>query len=145
MKRDRSMAAIFAVLLFCCGAAAGALAHRYFTANVVNAKSADDFRRHYMSEMQTKLKLTPAQADRLEVILDQTKKKYKAVRDQYHPAMLQIRTEQISQVKSILTPEQVPAYERLVADHERHAKEQEDRDRMEDQKREAAHRAKLSP
>jgi hypothetical protein len=34
-------------------------------------------------------------------------------------------------VKAVLTPEQVPAYERLIAEHERRAREQDARDRQE--------------
>ena len=52
--------------------------------------------------------------------------------------MLKIKNEHISKVKSILTPDQVPAYEKLVAERERRAKDQEERDRLEEQKRAAA-------
>ncbi len=138
MKRNQWAAALLAVLLFCCGAIVGALGHRYYTATVVNAKSADGSKQHYLSEMQSKLKLTPAQVGQLETILDDTKAKYKAVRDSYHPAMLQIRKEHISRVKSILTPEQVSLYDQLVAEREQRAREQEERDRQEEQKRKPA-------
>jgi len=77
----------------------------------------------------------------LELILDETKAKYRAVREQSHPAMLKIKQEQVDRVKSILTPKQVPVYERLVAEREQRFKEQEERDRREERKREAAHRA----
>jgi hypothetical protein len=137
MIRERWLAAVFALVLFCCGAAAGALADHYLASNVVNAKTANDFRKHYVAEMRTKLNLTGAQVNQLEGILDNTKKKYKALRDQYRPSMLQIKAEQISEVKSILKPEQIAPYEQLVAEHERRAKDQEERDRRE----ESAHRA----
>jgi len=145
MKRNQLLAAFFAVLLFSAGAAVGALAHRYYTATVVNAKTADDFRHHYISEMRSKLNLTPAQVDRLEAILDDTKAKYKAVRDSYHPQMLKIKQEQTAQVKSILTPDQVPVYEQLVADHERRAREQDERDRQEEARRQATRKAHATP
>ncbi len=145
MKRNQLIAALFAVLLFCAGAAVGALAHRYYTSTVVNAKTADDFRQHYISEMRSKLKLTPAQVDRLEAILDETKARYKAVRDSYHPQMVKIKEEHTAQIKAILSPEQVPIYEQLVAEHERRAREQEERDRREEARREAAHKAHATP
>ena len=63
--------------------------------------------------------MTPAQVAQLEAILDDTKAKVKAVRELYHPQMLKIKQEQISRVKSILTPEQIPAYEQLVAERDR--------------------------
>ncbi len=141
MKRNRWLALLFAIVLFGCGAVCGALAHRYLSANVVSAKSAEDFRQHYLSEMKSKLKLDQNQLNQLEVILDETKAKYKAVRDQSRPEMMKIKQEQISRVKSILTPEQVVTYERLIAEREQRFKEQEERERVADQKREAAHRS----
>jgi hypothetical protein len=145
MKRNQLIATLFAILLFCAGATVGALGHRYYTATVVNAKTADDFRQHYISEMRSKLKLTPAQVDRLEVILDETKAKYKAVRDSYHPQMVKIKAQHIAQIKSILSPEQVPIYERLVAEHERRAREQEERDRQQEAQHEAARKTHATP
>ncbi|MBV8808843.1 MAG: hypothetical protein JO033_09220 [Acidobacteriaceae bacterium] len=145
MKRNQLLAAIFAVLLFCAGAAVGALGHRYYAATVVNAKTADDFRHHYISEMRSKLNLTPAQVDRLEAILDDTKAKYKAVRDSYHPQMVKIKQEHTAQVKSILTPQQIPIYEQMVADHERHAREQEERERQEEARHQAARKVQTAP
>jgi preprotein translocase subunit SecF len=134
MKRNQWAAGLLAVLLFCSGAVVGALGNRYYSAAVVSAKTSDDFRHHYVSEMQSTLKLSPVQIGQLETILDQTQAKYKAVRDSYHPEMVTIRNEQIERVKSILTPAQAPAYERLVAEREQRTKEQEERDRKEEQR-----------
>lgn len=138
MKRNQWTAALVAILLFCFGAAVGALAHRYYASASVSANSAEHFRQHYVSEMQSKLNLTPSQLTQLQAILDDTKAKVKAVRDAYHPAMLKIKQEQISRVKSILTPQQIPAYDRLVAEREQRMKEQEERDHREEQGRAAA-------
>jgi len=127
MRRNQWAAAILIVLLFLCGVAVGALGHRYYVGEVVNAKTtAENFRQRYISEMQRKLKLTTAQVSQLETILDETKAKYKAVRDQSRPQMLAIKNEHISRVRAILTPEQIPEYEKLVAEHER---QQESRER----------------
>ncbi len=139
MKRNQITALLIAVFLFCCGAAVGALAHRFYASQTVNARSAEDFRHHYVSEMRSKLGLTPAQVNQLETILDETKAKFKAVRDSYHPAMVKIKQEQTSRVKSILTPGQIPEYERLVAEHEQRVRDQEDRDRLKEQRRAARH------
>jgi hypothetical protein len=109
----------------------------------VNAKTAENFRHHYTNEMRAKLNLSPQQVARLDVILDETKAKYKAVRDEYRPEMVKIKNEQIERVKSILTSEQVPEYEKLVAEREKRYQEQQERDRQEDEKRAAAHRAQL--
>ncbi len=141
MRRNKWAAILFAILLFGCGVLCGALAQRYWAMGVVNAKNAEDFRQTYMSEMKSKLRLTPAQVNRLEVILDDTKAQYKAVREQSRPAMLKIKNEQVSRVESILTPGQVPVYRKLVAERELRYKEQQEREHDADLKREAKHRA----
>ncbi|MGI8960589.1 MAG: hypothetical protein ACR2IV_12650 [Bryobacteraceae bacterium] len=129
MKRNRWTAVLVAILLFCCGAAVGALAYRYYTSTAVNAKSAEDFRHRYVSEMRSKLSLTANQVSQLETILDETKREFKAVKESYRPAMLKIKKEQVSRVKSILTPQQIPIYERLVAEREQRMKQQEQHER----------------
>jgi Spy/CpxP family protein refolding chaperone len=127
MRRNQWAAVLLALLLFASGVAVGALAHRYYTATAVNAKT-EGSRQHYISEMQSKLKLTPAQVTQLESIADETKAKYHAVRDSYRPEMLKIKQDHINRVKAILTPEQIPLYEQLVAERERRSRDQEDRD-----------------
>jgi Spy/CpxP family protein refolding chaperone len=140
MKRSQWTALIFAVLLFACGVTIGALGHRYYDSTVVMAKSAEDYRHRYVSEMQGKLNLTPKQVAQLQIILDETKAKTRAVREQYRPAVVSVKEEQVRRVKSILNPDQVPAYEQLVADRERHFRESEERDRQQDEKQSALHR-----
>jgi hypothetical protein len=59
--------------------------------------------------------------------------------------MVTIRNEQIERVKSILTPAQVPAYERLVAEREQRTKEQEERDRKEEQRQQQQRKTTATP
>jgi len=80
MKRSQQTALIFAFLLFACGAAIGALGHRYYASSTVIAKSAEDYRHRYVSEMEGKLNLTPKQVAQLHVILDETKAKARAAK-----------------------------------------------------------------
>lgn len=129
-RRNQWAAALLALLLFGSGILAGALGHRYYAATIVsaNVRNAEDFRHRYVEEMQTRLRLTPAQLKQLETILDDTKAQYKAVRDAYHPQVMKIRAEQIARVKSILTPEQIPGYEQLVAERQQRARDQEEHD-----------------
>jgi Spy/CpxP family protein refolding chaperone len=126
MKKNQLSAFLIAILLFASGAAVGALGHRYYAQTVVSAK--DDARQHYLTEMRTKLNLTAAQTTQLERIMDETKAKYKAVHDSNHPIMLNIKHEHIQRVQSILTPQQLPIYAQLVAEHERRAREMEQHD-----------------
>lgn len=130
MQRNQLAAAAFAALIFAGGAAVGALGHRYYAATTVNASEVA--RHRYIQEMQDRLKLTPGQITELESILHETKAKTRAVRDSYQPQMLKIKQDHIERVKSILTPAQIPAYEKLVAEREQRSREQEEHDRNSD-------------
>jgi regulator of protease activity HflC (stomatin/prohibitin superfamily) len=92
--------------------------------------------------MRSKLNLTSSQVDQLNTILDETKAKYKAARESVHPTMVKIKEDQVSRVKAILAPGQIPIYEQMVAERERRAREQEDRERQEELKEAAARRAR---
>jgi hypothetical protein len=144
MNSNKTKAALFALLLFGLGVAVGALGQRYYAAAAVSAKTAEDFRHKYVSEMQTRLKLDQHQVDQLQVILDDTKAKVKSVRDSYHPEMVKIKDDQLTKVKAILSPSQAKQYEAMVAEREQHAKEQDERDRQDEQRQREAHRKALA-
>ena len=138
MKREQWTGVALAALLFFGGVAVGALANRYYTMTEVSAKTSETYRHRYVSEMESKLKLTQPQVKRLEAIMDDTKDKYKAVRDSYRPEMLRVKNEHIELVKAMLTPQQIPEYEQLLKDREKRAREQDERDHRAEQQRQAA-------
>jgi hypothetical protein len=140
MKREKWAGLALAALLFFGGAAVGVLANRYYTTTTVSAKTSETYRHRYVAEMESKLKLTTAQVKQLEAIMDDTKAKYKAVRDSYKPAILQVKNQHVQEVKSILTAQQIPAYEKLLSEREQRAREQDKRERRDEQRRAAAHK-----
>lgn len=143
MKRNQWSAVALAVLLFGAGVATGALGHRYYTASTVAANSPGfDARRHYVSDMTSRLKLTSQQVDQLEDILDRTKSKFRVAHETCRPAMSQVKEQQISEVKAILTPSQVPLYDQLLADRERRSKEQEAREHRAEEQEAAARKSR---
>jgi hypothetical protein len=144
MHPNQTKAVLLAVLLFCFGITVGALGHRYYVAGAVSAKTAEDYRQKYVGEMQSRLKLDAHQVAQLQVILDQTKARVKAVREKYHPEMVAVKDAQLKRVESILKPDQIKEYKRMVAEREQHAKEQEERDRREDQRQAEAHQKALN-
>jgi hypothetical protein len=141
MKREKWTGVALAALLFFGGAAVGVLADRYYAMTEVSAKTSETYRHRYVAEMESKLKLTTAQVKQLEAIMDDTKAKYKAVRDSYRPAILQVKQEHIELVKSMLTPQQLPGYEHLLSERERRAREQDERERRAEQQRAAGRQA----
>ncbi len=138
MRHSKLLAGLSAILLFGCGMVVGIAGYRYYEHTTVNAKTSDDWRVQYMEEMRTRAKLTDRQLQMLNVILDQTKQDYRDMRERHKPEVLEIKQNQIARVKSILTAEQIPAYEKLVAEREERQKEQDDRDRQEELKRKQA-------
>jgi DNA primase len=139
MQRNHWLAVLLAIVIFCSGIGAGVLWHRYYVRTAPAKPPSEDFRHHYVSEMRSRLDLTDSQVDQLNVILDETKARYKAARDSVRPALVKIKEQQISRVKGILTPKQVPIYEHMVAEHERRAHEQEERENREESKSPGAH------
>lgn len=128
MKRAQFVALGLAILIFSLGAATGVLAHRLYVANAVNAS--EDWRVRWVNEMHSRLKLTNDQVDKLNDILDDTRVKVRAVKDQYKPQMLKIKADQLAEIQSILTPKQAADYSGYLAEQERKAKEQDTRDKQ---------------
>ena len=95
---------------------------------VIAGGSPETARHRYVQEMQDRLKLTRAQVSQLEAIMRDTRAKTHAARDTIQPQMLQIKHDHIERIKSILTPQQVPEYEKLVAEREQRSRDQEERD-----------------
>ncbi len=138
MRHSKLIASLSALLLFGCGMVVGIAGYRYYEHTIVSANSSDDWRLQYMAEMRSRAKLTDRQLQMLNVILDQTKQDMRDMKERHKPEILEIKQNQIARVKSILTAEQIPAYEKLVAEREERQKEQDDRDRQEELKRKQA-------
>ena len=93
----------------------------------------DVARHRYIEEMQDRLKLTASWSQmqtQLEALMRETSGWKRAVREScISRKCSKIKQEHIERVRSILTPNQVPAYLKLVAEREQRSREQEERDR----------------
>jgi hypothetical protein len=126
MKNKQLGAAVLAILLFLCGAAAGVLGDRYYSMKVVRAHpTTDTLRARYVDEMKSRLHLTPDQVRRLDVILDQTHDKFRAFREEHRAEFERIVQDQIASVRTLLTPEQIPEYDKLVSERQQHGNRRE--------------------
>ncbi len=124
MKNKQIAAALFAIVLFVCGAAVGVLGDRYYSMKVVRAHpSADTLRERYVDEMKARLHLTPDQIRQLDVVLDQTHDKFKSFREEHRAEFEHIVQDQISAVRGLLTPQQIPEYDKLVTEREHNRKQ----------------------
>jgi len=127
MERPALKIVLYLLLVFLCGLAVGVFGHRIVGAAPVAAKAAvkptpEEFRRQYLNEMRSRLKLTPDQFQKLNEVLDETRSRFHAARASHDQVMKTIREEQTNKIRAMLTEAQRPEYEKLHAEREQRAK-----------------------
>jgi|SRR5215472_10749746 len=127
MKRSNLTIALYLFLIFASGVTVGAFGFRLYSGTPVAAKtsqkvSPEEWRRQYLAEMQSRLKLTSDQMDHLNAILDESHARFTAAHEKNDAIIRQIREEQTHKVRSMLSDQQRPEYEKLRAEREARAK-----------------------
>jgi Spy/CpxP family protein refolding chaperone len=121
MTFSRWKIAMYVGLVFVSGALLGAFSHRLYTVSGVSAnapRNPEEFRRRYMEEMKTRLKLTPDQVTQLSAILDETRSRVRSTRESIEPEIRKIREEQQEKVHHILSADQRPEYDQMRKERE---------------------------
>jgi hypothetical protein len=122
MKRSALLTWFYLLLVFVSGAVVGVFGHRLYEMNTVSANSAprnqQEWRRHYTEEMQSRLNLTPDQMSKVSEILDDTHRRVHEVHERSKPELAAIQNDQVQRVRSILTDQQKPEYEKWRAERE---------------------------
>ncbi len=122
MKRSSLTVALYLLLTFSTGLAVGAFSHWIYNSRTVRADTGsarmEDFRKRYVTEMETRLKLTGDQKQKLIGILDQTRTLYRQLNDKHKPEYQAIQEHQREQVRSILSEGQQAEYEKLAKERE---------------------------
>lgn len=122
MKRGNFTIAMYLLLVFAGGVAVGGFGHRLYTVKGVSAttkrKTPEEYRRSYMREMRDRLKLTDAQAVDVENVLDATRDRYREFRERTKPEMEKIMLDQTSQIRGILSAEQMSEYDKMRAERD---------------------------
>jgi Spy/CpxP family protein refolding chaperone len=116
------------LLVFLSGSVVGALAYRTYnppTARGSAPASPNAWRQRYVDETQSRLSLSDDQVAKLREMLDQTEARFRQARERENQEIRQIGEEHYQRVRTILTPEQLPKYEKLHEEREAKAKEQE--------------------
>jgi len=128
MTRRNLPIALYLFLVFVSGAVVGALGYRTYnppTARSAAKVSPAAWRVQYLDEMHRRLSLNDDQMQKLNVILDETNERFKDARKKDNDAIEQIRQDHFSRVRTILTSDQIPKYEKLHAEREERARKQE--------------------
>ncbi len=111
MGRSRISIVLYLALVFLSGVVVGAVGHRLYTMQTVSAAKArhpspEEYRRRYLQEMQTRLKLTEEQVRKIDAVLDET-------RDRFRAEVRAMQEDQARRVRAILNPEQQEEYEKM--------------------------------
>lgn len=134
MKRGNLTIAFYLLLVFGGGAIVGAFGHRAYTVNTVSAttkqpKTPEDYRREYMEEMRSRIKLTDDQAAKVEKIFDQTRDRYKDFRERTKPERDKIMVDQTEAIRALLKPEQSAEYDKMRAERDERRRQSQKPDR----------------
>ena len=128
VKRSNPMVPLYLLLVFGSGALVGAFGYRLYSANTVNAeqsqkKSPEALRQRYLKEYESRLKLNSDQSQKLVVILDETRAKYKAAHDSIDPEMKRIAADQRERINAMLNDTQRAEYAKMLEERERRRKQ----------------------
>ncbi len=117
MTRSRLSVTLYLLLVFGSGVLVGALGYRYMagTPHAPPRPSPEEFKRRYMEEMRTRLRLSDDQARLIETILDETREKYRA-------QMRAVQEEQTSRIRAVLDEWQRAEYEKMRQEREERRK-----------------------
>ena len=120
----KSRAAIYVLLIFLCGLAAGALATNLWTRwgreqgrPVAQAAAPRNRTQRTVERFTRDLHLTPEQAQHLTVILDETRQQYRAHEDA-------TRQEARNRIREILNDEQRAQYEEIIRRNDKRRRQQ---------------------
>jgi uncharacterized membrane protein len=140
MPKSRLSAALSVLLVFFSGAVLGAFTYRLYSlpavqlvkdANVPPRKlSPEEWRKKYVTDFASAVKLDEAQITGLNKILDQTREEFDKLNDKikperealdqkWRPDRETIQAHQVESINTLLRPEQRPLYDTFRAERER--------------------------
>jgi hypothetical protein len=124
MSFSKGAIAGYLALVFVSGGAVGAFGTRLYTVSSVASmgrgtiQSPEEMRKHFVNDMQTRLKLSDDQVLKLNLILDEARGRFHETQDKMRPELEAIRQNQMDGIRAMLSPEQRTAYESLIKERE---------------------------
>ena len=123
MRFTRWTVALYMALVFACGGVVGAFAYRLYTVSGVSAnvgqRNPEEFRKRYMADMKARLQLNDDQASKLSVIMDDTRARFRDVREKFEPEMQKIREDQRQRISELLSPSQQAEWQKIMEERQR--------------------------
>jgi hypothetical protein len=132
MRLTRWTVALYMALVFACGAVVGAFGHRLYTVSGVSAnvtqRNPEEFRKRFMADLKGRLQLNDDQAAKLDVIMDETRARFRQVRDKFEPEMQKIRDDQRQRISELLSPSQQAEWQKIIEERQRRRESKKDRE-----------------
>jgi uncharacterized membrane protein len=139
MKKSSLTVALSLLAVFVSGAVVGAFGHRLYMVRSVTATvppspapskpSPEEFRRKYVEELRTRLRLDEPQLAKLNTILDETRERFHQMRERSKERSKteagEIRQDQRNQIRSMLKPAQQPEYEKIIQERDNREKDRQ--------------------
>ena len=122
VPRSKLTAVVYLLLVFLSGALVGGMSYRLYSMNTVNAApkaSPEEFRRHYIEGMRTKVNLDEKQIEEVNQILDETRAQFDQMRSKMRADGQAIQNQQVAKITAILREDQKPNYEAFRAEREK--------------------------
>ncbi len=123
MRRSKVSTSLYLLLVFLSGSVVGVFGYRLYMMNSVSASSLprtpEQYKRKYLEEMRTRLKLDATQLSQLSSIMDETRRRFREQHDRAKPELAQIQKEQHAKVNAILSGGQRAEYEKMVAERDK--------------------------
>ena len=127
MKLSRLTLALYVGLVFASGVLVGFYGHRFIDVTEVSAnarRNPEEFRKRFIAEMKSRLKLTNDQSTQLNDVLDSTHIEFQNTRDSIEPALAKIREQQHQRSLEILKSDQVAEYEKMRRERDERARQE---------------------
>jgi hypothetical protein len=141
MPKYKLSAVLSLLVVFLSGSVLGAVAYRLYAVSSVQGvgdvarkqpkMSPEDFRKHYVEEFRTKVKMDDQQVAALQQILDQTRSDFHKMRDKMNAEGEAIQNSQVEKINAILREDQRPLYAQLRAEREKQRRQRDEQHKKE--------------
>lgn len=125
MKLSRLTIALYVGLIFSCGLVLGVFGHSLYAVSSVKSGNPkpEDVRKNALAEMKSRMKLSDEQVGKINTIMDETRARFHEVRERYRPEMDAIQKDQRDKVRSLLSPDQLTEYEKMLKERDERQKQ----------------------